>query len=106
MQMRMRDHRSRFDGRFEADEADPMASMATLVDVMLVFACGLMAALVLGQAQLRAPDGGGGVDVDEVRELPEVPMGTGEAGSGYEAVGRVFRDAKTGKLILIQNEKP
>lgn len=95
---------SRWRGRFEGGDDDPMAAMATLVDVMLVFACGLMAALVLGQEQVRAsPRGGTGVD--KTRELPSVPQGVGEEGGGYRAVGRVFRDPKTGKLVLVESNQ-
>lgn len=86
--------------RFGNDEADPMAAMATLVDVMLVFACGLMAALVLGQG--LTPQQAGGQDVERTRVLPDVPQGVGHAAGGYQDVGRVFRDPRTGKLILVE----
>jgi hypothetical protein len=38
------------------------------------------------------------------RELPELPEGVGETGSGYENVGRVYRDPETGKLIMVGPE--
>ena len=102
--------------RFDADPPeDPLAAYGSLVDVMLVFAAGLMAALVAaGRApQLLMPatpapaetDAPGAAPqarpVQRGRELPQVPRRAGEAGSGYESVGRVYRDARTGKLILI-----
>lgn len=91
--------RRRFEGRFSDEAGDPMAAMATLVDVMLVFACGLMAALILGQ---NAPTKGG-EDVERAKTLPNLPAGLGTEGRGYEAVGRVYRDPKTGKLILVES---
>lgn len=89
----------------DADE-DPMGPMANLIDIILVFACGLVAALVsvspdlqthFKQAQTQQT-------IQLSKELPQVPeqlkhaLGTGE---GYEALGQVYRDPKTGKLILI-----
>ena len=91
---------SRWHSRFDDADNDPMASMATLVDVMLVFACGLMAALILGN---KSAPRAGGQDVTRSRELPHVPAGVGQVGGGYRAVGRVFRDPKTGKLILVES---
>lgn len=91
---------ARWQSRFDDSDNDPMASMATLVDVMLVFACGLMAALILGQ---QGTPQVGGQDVTRARDLPEVPGGVGQVGGGYRAVGRVFRDPKTGKLILVES---
>jgi len=90
---------SRFD---EGTEADPMAAMATLVDVMLVFACGLMAALVLGQHQPEADDGSG-QEVKKAHVLAEPPRGMGDVGGGFRPVGRVFRDPERGKLILVES---
>lgn len=86
--------RSRFD---DADD-EPLGPLSNLVDIMLVFACGLIAALVAAEL----PQGKQGArEVTEGRELPDVPRGAGEAGSGYEAVGQVYRDPETGRMVLI-----
>ena len=89
-------------GRFDDTDGDPMASMATLVDVMLVFACGLMAALVLNQGRAGSASSGG-QDVQRSQQLERPPEGVGQAGGGYAPVGRVFRDRTTGKLILVES---
>ncbi|MDD9945630.1 MAG: hypothetical protein OXU20_31590 [Myxococcales bacterium] len=95
----MRRWNSRFD---EGTEGDPMAAMATLVDVMLVFACGLMAALVMGQ--LKEPQHeGSGEEVQKARVLSQPPRGMGDVGGGFHPVGRVFRDPDSGKLILVES---
>ncbi len=86
--------------RFDAGDDDPMGPLANLADIMLVFAVGLMVALAASKNGLEQGKPGG-VDVQKGREIPEVPEGTGETGSGYEAVGRVYRDPKTGKLVMI-----
>lgn len=81
------------------------APLINLADVMLVFAVGLMVALAASEqgAKTSQPDPAGGVVVEAGRELPEMPAGLGESGLGYEAVGRVFRDQQTGRLILIDD---
>ncbi len=97
--------RNRFADRF-GEAADPLASMASLVDVMLVFACGLIAALVAG-GLIVAPGLDGGEPVQKRREIADVPEGLAEGGSGegFEPVGRVFRDPKTGQLFLLEGDQ-
>lgn len=89
---------SRLDARFDDTDEDPRASLVNLVDVMLVFACGLLAALAAGsQSALKPPQ-----PVDKGREIERPAAGTGQAGAGYHRVGEVFRDPATGQLILIE----
>ncbi|MBA1147559.1 DUF2149 domain-containing protein [Ectothiorhodospiraceae bacterium WFHF3C12] len=97
-------HRNFTRSRFDAQEEEPLGPMANLVDLMLVFACGLIAALVAQSGTLQEHFQAGGRQVEQGREMPEVPRGVGEAGSGYESVGRVYRDPKTGKLILVGDQ--
>jgi hypothetical protein len=92
--------RRRFHGRFDDADTDPLTGMANLVDVMLVFACGLVSALVLGQAGPKSQRDGG-TQIEQGRELPEVPQGAEGGMSGYESVGKVYRDPKTGKLVMV-----
>lgn len=89
----------------ESDE-DPLGPMANLIDIILVFACGLIAALVslspdlqqhFNTAQMQK-------DISLGKELPTVPQTMKDkisSGSGYESLGQVYRDPETGKLILI-----
>lgn len=85
--------------RFDAADEEPLGPLSNLADIMLVFVCGLIAAL----AAQQAPSASGGEQVSAGREIPEVPRGIGESGSGYESVGQVYRDPETGKLILIDD---
>jgi hypothetical protein len=94
------DKRRRLKGRFDDAEIDPLSGMANLVDVMLVFVCGLISALVLGKVG-PAAEPKGGVQVEQGQELPELPRGAGGGMAGYESVGKVYRDAKTGKLVMV-----
>jgi len=89
--------------RFDELDTDPLGSVANLVDLMLVFACGLLVALAARTdllAQLKAERQP--VAVERGRELPRLPDSLeGTAGQGLESVGQVYRDPQTGKLILI-----
>ena len=92
---------SRLDARFGQDDEDPRASLVNLVDVMLVFACGLIAALAAGsQGALTAPR-----PVEKGQEIARPQDGAARAGSGYDRVGEVYRDPKTGKLVLVEGRK-
>ncbi|SHG63146.1 DUF2149 domain-containing protein [Massilia sp. CF038] len=93
---------SRLDARFDDSDEDPRASLVNLVDVMLVFACGLIAALAAGtQSALKAPK-----PVEKGQEITQPASGTAHNGNGYDRVGEVFRDPKTGKLVLIEPVAP
>jgi len=97
------EHRDRFASRFDDAAADPLSGMANLVDVMLVFACGLLVALALAGVEVTGHEGR---VVDAGEELPDVPEGwaSGAEGSGFESVGRVYRDQETGRLIMVGEE--
>ncbi len=89
---------SRLDARFDDRDEDPRASLVNLVDVMLVFACGLLAAVAANtQGALSQPK-----PVDKGRAIERPADGAGQAGAGMDRVGEVFRDPKTGQLILIE----
>nr|WP_298410697.1 hypothetical protein [uncultured Halomonas sp.] len=83
--------------RFDSVDEEPLGPLANLADIMLVFAVGLMVAL----AASRDTGSNGGVELEAGREMPELPAGMEASGSGYESVGRVYRDPQSGKLILI-----
>lgn len=84
---------------------EPMESMGNLMDVMLVFACGLMVALVAHyNVNLNAsPDLKG--NVEELDEpLEEVAEGIANDSSAYAEVGTVYRDVETGQLYVVTPE--
>jgi hypothetical protein len=87
------------DSRFDDSDEDPRASLVNLVDVMLVFACGLIAAIAGGQGELKRKP------VEKGRQIERPAEGVTQAGSGYDRVGEVFRDPKTGQLVLIEPDK-
>lgn len=94
-------------GRLRSKEdTDPMASVANIADIMLVFACGLMMALVtvwnidftplseLQDKQLEA--------IDTPEDMPE---DMSDAGNAYVEKGTVYQDPKTGKYYMITEDK-
>lgn len=94
--------------RFDQQDEEPLGPLANLLDLMLVFACGLIAALISMSKNVDAhfesasdkPQQKQQV-VEKGRELPQLPSQGESGGSGYESVGEVYRDPNTGKLILI-----
>jgi hypothetical protein len=94
--------------RFDDTPEDPQTSLVNLVDIMLVFICGLIVALVSAQpgmtANTRQQDSNAKQHVvTQGRELAELPEGLrgNSAGNGMQPVGQVYRDPRTGKLILV-----
>ncbi len=102
--------------RLRENETDPLSGVANLLDIMLVFACGLMVALVLSwnlqsiiftkmslqQKQMLLQSIQKIINVEQGKELKEIPQIEKGGGSGYQEMGTVYRDAKTGKLIMIE----
>lgn len=88
---------TRIEGQFDGGDEDPRAGLVNLVDVMLVFACGLIAAITAAQGTPAKPQ-----PVEKGRQIERPAAGVTAAGSGYARVGEVYRDPKTGKLVLIE----
>ena len=100
----MLNNRKRLSRSFaEEEEAEnPLENLTNLFDVMLVFACGLMVALImslnvdvsrLDQAVIEYKDTGGGKATVEESD-----------GVSMEEVGTVYRDPKTGKTYILDEE--
>jgi hypothetical protein len=93
-------------GRFSETDTDPLSGFANIMDVMLVFALGLLIALITQSQELRQHFKlDNGIDVRQSRELAEPPESLRNALKGnsgdMESLGQVYRDPQTGKLILI-----
>lgn len=93
-------------GHFSEADTDPLSGFANIMDVMLVFALGLLITLITQSQELRShfqlEDA---VDIRQGRELAEPPDALGQqlegGAEGMESLGQVYRDPETGKLILI-----
>lgn len=95
---RRRKRRSRVESFETAEPENPLESLSNLSDVMLVFACGLMVALIinlnvdvsrLSEAVVRYKDDSESADVEK------------KDGAGMEEIGKVYRDPKTGKTYIV-----
>lgn len=65
-------------------ESNPMDGVANLADIMLIFACGLMIAIIMFW----------NVDFENLNQQQE---------SAYEDVGAVYQDPETGKIYVVQS---
>ena len=94
---------------FTQNDEDPLTGFANIMDVMLVFALGLMLALISQSQELKqhfqleqhAQVTTGKELVDTPKALQNKVNGTS---NGMESLGQVYRDPKTGKLILVSTE--
>ncbi|GAB4316707.1 MAG: DUF2149 domain-containing protein [Methanobacteriaceae archaeon] len=96
-------------------EEDPMAGTANLVDAMLVLSVGFLIFLVISwnmqsvvfsdaspeekkqtmEAMQKA------AEIEMGKEINDTPQSSGE-GSGYVEMGKVYKDPKSGKLIMVE----
>jgi hypothetical protein len=93
-------------GQFIEADTDPLSGLINIMDVMLVFALGLMIALIVQSKDLQRHFSlDKGVDIRAGDELAEPPESVRQAldgkTEGMESLGQVYRDPQTGKLILI-----
>ena len=89
----------------QVEEVDPMSSLGNIGDIMLVFACGLMVALVVAwnvdlgkftQVQMDQE-----IQQDDIEQITEQLYGEGNA---FVEKGTVYQDPVTGKYYLVEVE--
>ena len=98
-------------------EEDPMAGTSNLVDAMLVIAVGLLVFLVISwnmqnivfndnmdeQQRDRVRSAIQEISqLDQGQELNDTPDISNSSGKGFTEMGKVYRDAETGKLIMVE----
>ena len=90
-------------------EVSPLEGAVNIVDAMLVFACGLMLALVI-RWNVDLAQFGDSVNViqgEEVTDDADIRSDLAETegeGQLYQKMGTVFKDPVTGKLFMLTNE--
>lgn len=86
----------------DEEDADPRVGLVNLADVMLVFACGLMLALVsywnLDLPNVTELDQADMQKVDNVQEMTDALQ---SSTSSYMELGKVYQDPKTGQLYVM-----
>ena len=98
-------------------EEDPMAGTSNLVDAMLVIAVGFLVFVIISwnmQAivfnESMTPQEKQQVmqtiksvsEVNQGQELNDTPDTSNSSGQGYTEMGKVYKDPKTGKLIMVE----
>lgn len=90
---------------FIKEDDEPLGPLANLVDIILVFACGLIAALVAISPNLQEHfNVEDSQKITQGKELTNVPKNIKDSldsKEGFKSLGQVYKDPKTGKLILI-----
>ena len=90
----------------DAEDVDPRVGLVNLADVMLVFACGLMLALVI---HWNVNVGVTELDETEMTQIEEENIANmaenfTKEGSSYNELGVVYQDPTTGQMYLLQEE--
>ncbi len=92
-----------FRARKPKEEVDPMSSLNNIGDVMLVFACGLMVALVVAWnvdlAEFTQVDMAQELQDSDIEQITEQLYGEGNA---FVEKGKVYQDPTTGKFYLVE----
>ena len=87
------------------DDVDPMSSVANIADAMLVFACGLMVALVVAWevdlSAVKEVELQNSEQIEDVQTLQDI---LSSEGSSYIQRGMVYQDPKTGTMYLLEEE--
>lgn len=89
----------------DTEDADPRVGLVNLADVMLVFACGLMLALVAAWNLdvSRLSEVVQSADYTEVDNIEDFQNLDG-SGTGYNQLGMVYQDPRTGKMYMLQED--
>ncbi len=88
------------------EDVDPMSGIANLSDAMLVFACGLMLALIvhwnvdIGSLTPVTQQ----EDMEAFDNTSEITESTEDGGKGYEELGMAYRDPETGQIYITVEE--
>ena len=87
-------------------DQDPMSSLTNLMDVMLVFACGLIIALIANwnvDISVPSPESPNLKELEG--DLEEVESGIAEGIDRYEELGTVYLDEETGQMYVVSPEE-
>ena len=103
--MRMDNSKTSFKMKHLTEDFSPMEGVGNMADAMLVFACGLLLALIISW----------NVDVSETGEIKKQPNARYEvenigdvieedaaATENLKDMGRVYQDPKTGKYYVVE----
>ena len=91
------------ENRYNREDINPMENVANLVDVMLVFACALMIAIItfwkVDISNIQQVDKEDLRKVDNLKESVQEKAMTDQ----YKSKGTVYEDPETGEMYIISN---
>lgn len=99
MQSRLEKGARLYSDKRKKEDINPMSSLANLADVMLVFSCGLLLALITNWNVDVETIKQTNTDKNSMYEVEEVKEDTGNQTetADLEEVGKVYKDPQTGK---------
>lgn len=92
--------------KYRDEDFSPMEGVGNMADAMLVFACGILLALIMswnveiGEHGEISYDSGVKYEVDGIGEETYEEVDPAE---GLEEMGKVYRDPETGKYYVIED---
>lgn len=101
--MRLSGKKGRLRVQHREDDFSPMEGVGNMADAMLVFACGLMVALILSW-NINVTDQGIQKQPQEKYEVDSIEQNadTIDDESQLEEMGKVYRDPETGKYYVVE----
>lgn len=91
------------------EDVNPMENLSNLADALLVFACGIMLALIVRggivPTDLEQVDISLGEEITDSDVLSDAAGAIEDLSSGYEKVGILYKDPVTGKMYMIEGEE-
>ena len=95
---------SLIEGDVEAND-DPLSSMGNLMDLMLVFALGIMIALIAHYNVDFSPTGDPKGEIQKLdAELAEASESIGNSDSSFSELGMVYKNLETGDLYVVTSD--
>ena len=102
--MALRNKSGRLRIRRKTEDSSPMEGLGNMADAMLVFACGLLLALIMSW-NVDVTDQGEITNIDKKYEVEGVEDGTSEEISeenNLQEMGKVYKDPETGKYYVVE----
>lgn len=104
--MRLSARKGRLRVQHKQDDFNPMEGLGNLADAMLVFACGLLLALIINWNVQVSETGEIEQQQDkyEIEGVDENSTQTIDGDTSLEEMGTVYKDPATGKYYVVEGE--
>lgn len=91
------------------EDINLLDGLGNLADAMLVFACGLMVALIVSwnvdvELEKEKVDLSRGRDVTGIDSIHDKMIEEDDSPEAYERMGTVYKDPETGRLFMLTND--